>query len=85
MKKGADVEARTNKGVTALQIAEALHYVGITRILMNSGACRDGLEQMAESEEVKKMKMVKRKKKKIGRRNSKVPGSFDRSTALAVL
>lgn len=40
-KGGADVEARTNKGVTALQIAKSLNYSGITRLLINGGASRD--------------------------------------------
>ncbi|KAM1040494.1 hypothetical protein TB2_029335 [Malus domestica] len=35
IKKGVDVEDQTNKGVTALQIAESLHYVGITKILFH--------------------------------------------------
>ncbi|XP_068338979.1 uncharacterized protein [Pyrus communis] len=39
--KGADAEARNNKDVTALQIAESLHYVGITRILIHRGATKD--------------------------------------------
>ena len=43
VKKGADVEARTNKGVTALQIAESLHYIGITRILIQGGATKDNM------------------------------------------
>ncbi|GKV48103.1 hypothetical protein SLEP1_g54939 [Rubroshorea leprosula] len=38
VKKGADVEARTEKGVTPLQIAESLHYAGISRILVHGGA-----------------------------------------------
>ena len=41
VKKGADAEARTNKGVTPLQIAESLHYVGITRILIQGGATKE--------------------------------------------
>ena len=40
VKKGADAEARTNKGVTPLQIAESLHYVGITRILIQGDATK---------------------------------------------
>ncbi|XP_061343297.1 protein VAPYRIN-like [Gastrolobium bilobum] len=91
VKKGADVEARTNKGVTALQIAESLHYVGITRVLLNGGASGDNIGQVVEPEpavipvEGKMMKMkMKMKKKKIGR-SGEVRGSFDRSTALAVL
>ncbi|TQD85967.1 hypothetical protein C1H46_028513 [Malus baccata] len=41
VKKGVDSEARNNKGVIALQIAESLHYVGITRILIHRGATKD--------------------------------------------
>ncbi|EXC28327.1 hypothetical protein L484_011831 [Morus notabilis] len=41
VKKGAEVEARTKKGVTAMQIAESLHYVGIARRLVHGGASRD--------------------------------------------
>ena len=41
VKKGADAEARTNKGVTPLQIAESLHYVGITRILIQGDATKE--------------------------------------------
>ena len=41
VKKIADAKARTNKGVTALQIAESLHYVGITRILIHRGAAKN--------------------------------------------
>ena len=43
VKKGADAEARTNKGVTPLQIAESLHYVGITRILIQGGATKENM------------------------------------------
>ncbi|GLT87437.1 hypothetical protein SLE2022_055200 [Rubroshorea leprosula] len=42
VKKGADVEARTEKGVTPLQIAESLHYAGISRILVHGGGGQDG-------------------------------------------
>ncbi|KAB2622490.1 ankyrin repeat and protein kinase domain-containing protein 1-like [Pyrus ussuriensis x Pyrus communis] len=41
VKKGADAEAQTNKGVTALHIVECLHYVGITRILIHRGATKN--------------------------------------------
>ena len=41
VKKGADAEARTNKGVTPLQIAESLHYVRITRILIQGDATKE--------------------------------------------
>ncbi|RXH85450.1 hypothetical protein DVH24_002548 [Malus domestica] len=36
VKKEADAKARTNKG-----IAESLHYVGITRILIQRGVTKD--------------------------------------------
>ncbi|RXH76188.1 hypothetical protein DVH24_019076 [Malus domestica] len=41
VKKGVDVDARTNKCVPALQIVESLHYIGITRILIHRGATKD--------------------------------------------
>ncbi|CAN6555283.1 unnamed protein product [Malus baccata var. baccata] len=41
VKKEADAKARTNKGVTAQQIVESLHYVGITRILIQRGVTKD--------------------------------------------
>ncbi|KAI6699286.1 hypothetical protein NL676_013610 [Syzygium grande] len=37
VKKGANVEAMTNKGLSALQIAESLTYMGISRILGTGG------------------------------------------------
>ncbi|KAM1167836.1 hypothetical protein ACFX2I_029731 [Malus domestica] len=69
IKKGVDVEARTNKGVIALQIAESLHYVGITRILIH------------REEEIIKGGM---KKKKSSRARA-LRGSFDRSMPLVVV
>nr|KJB44519.1 hypothetical protein B456_007G257200 [Gossypium raimondii] len=44
VKKGADVEARTNKGVTALQIADSLQYAGISKILIHGGNGKLGKE-----------------------------------------
>ncbi|KAF2288162.1 hypothetical protein GH714_004751 [Hevea brasiliensis] len=90
VKKGADVEARTNKGVTALQIAESLHYVGITRVLIHSGAAKDGVMQAAAPVHLpfgKSMSGTEVEKaiKKRPPRARALKGSFDRSMALAVL
>ncbi|RXI04683.1 hypothetical protein DVH24_038957 [Malus domestica] len=75
IKKGVDVEARTNKGVIALQIAESLHYVGITRILIHRGATKDNKEEIIKGG---------MKKKKSSRARA-LRGSFDRSMPLVVV
>ncbi|MFS8002167.1 putative ankyrin repeat-containing domain-containing protein [Helianthus anomalus] len=46
--KGADVKARTNKGVTAMQIADSSNYAGITRILINGGANMDKIKNVGK-------------------------------------
>ncbi|KAM6546926.1 hypothetical protein CsatB_027662 [Cannabis sativa] len=96
VKKGeADVEARTNKGVTPLQIAESFGYSGITRVLIQGGAIRDyksnnnNKNNNNDSDISKKMMIVsmeedqglKKKKKSRIIRGRAARGSFDRSTA----
>ncbi|XP_068323092.1 protein VAPYRIN-like [Pyrus communis] len=96
VKKIADAKARTNKGVTALQIAESLHYVGITRILIHRGVAKDNSNMahilthalvsfrkisMGLEKEVIKGGM---KKKKSSRARA-LRGSFNRSMSLAVV
>ncbi|KAM1749012.1 hypothetical protein ACFX12_009932 [Malus domestica] len=96
VKKGVDAEARTNKGVTAPHIAESLHYVGITRILIHRDATKNnsnmahmltqasvslGKKYMGLEEEIIKGGM---KKKKSSQARA-LRGSFDRSMPLAVV
>lgn len=98
VKKGADVAARTNKGVTALQIADSLHYAGISRILIiHGGATKDyGIPQIGAmpvsnpfgnrkfGKEIETNKAVSMKRRANSRARA-LRGSFDRSLPLTVI
>lgn len=94
MKKGADVEARTRKGVSALQITESLNYVGITRVLVNGGASRENSDKVAAfgaiafGSKITEGGGVVKKRRGGERRSNRVLNNgsgFGRSVALAVL
>ncbi|XVE62522.1 hypothetical protein DITRI_Ditri06bG0124300 [Diplodiscus trichospermus] len=94
VKRGAEFEARTNKGIPALQIADSLHYAGISRILFHGSATNDGMPQVAAMqvpvsfEKAKMGKEIETKAEPMKRRPSKartLRGSFDRSLPLAVI